>query len=246
MNTIHTIDPTNPFAELLCSCMSKNIRLEFGRLNVLIGENGSGKTALLKALEYTTPEFSAAKYKTNADNIDGWSVQEFFSRNSELFERVAHFYEEVMGHELKRLTTYTLGGRPVIRWSGGERQVIEVLSLVLSNYKINNVLHTSLGIDDYANRLNPKLAARLTHRLYTCALENDKQLVLTTHNAGVLDGLDLNDDDQRLFVVERTVDGGTTVSRVERQSESANKPIKAPPLSEAWMRGYLGGLPNHF
>jgi hypothetical protein len=56
--------------------------------------------------------------------------------------------------------------------------------------------------------------------------------------------LPLGDDEQRLFVTERGKDGATRVRRV-----AAPVPLEgdAPvPLSEAFVRGYLGGLPKNF
>lgn len=227
MNTIHTI---NPFPDWDNCCIRDDTKLELGRLNVLIGENGSGKTAILKALEYAAPEFSNRKFI-----IDSL----FFDRNPELIDKVAPHYEAVMGYKLPRLKPSQLFIRLL---SGGQRQVIEVLTFMLSNNKINNHLHTSLGIDDYANRLDPRLAALLTHRLYACAVENDKQLVLTTHNPGVLDGLDLNNDDVRLFVARRSLgDGKTTLTRIEAR-KPRNPHTEPIALGEAWMRGYIGGL----
>ena len=67
-----------------------------------------------------------------------------------------------------------------------------------------------------------------------------KQVVITTHNPAMLDGLDLTDDAQRLFVCERDLDGATTVRRVT----APKRPGVA--LSEALLRGYLGGLPGNF
>jgi hypothetical protein len=60
----------------------------------------------------------------------------------------------------------------------------------------------------------------------------------------VLDGLDLTDDEQRLVVVSRTQTGATRVRRVR-----APEPIESAPslsLSEAFLRGFLGGLPDNF
>ncbi len=56
------------------------------------------------------------------------------------------------------------------------------------------------------------------------------------------DGLNLNDDEQRLFVVSRNDEGKTQVRRIKLKPGS-DKNLK---LSEMWMRGYLGGLPNNF
>jgi len=100
------------------------------------------------------------------------------------------------------------------------------------------------AIDNIDNALNPKLCAKLIQELVKIAKENDKQVLLTTHNPAILDGLDLNDDEQRLFTVYRNVDGTTTARRVK-----APKQINGAAqvrLSEAFIRGYLGGLPNNF
>jgi len=101
-----------------------------------------------------------------------------------------------------------------------------------------------LAIDNIDASLNPKLCSALTTELVALAKRHDKQAILTTHNPAVLDGLDLKDDEQRLFVVYRDRRGATKVRRVEPP-----KPLEgAPPikLSEAFMRGYIGGLPKNF
>jgi hypothetical protein len=59
-----------------------------------------------------------------------------------------------------------------------------------------------------------------------------------------LDGLDLSDDEQRLFVIYRNVDGHTKARRI-----SAPEPLEDDDpvqLSEAFINGYLGGLPKNF
>ncbi len=69
-------------------------------------------------------------------------------------------------------------------------------------------------------------------------------MIVTTHNPAILDGLDLEDDDQRLLVVSRRSDGSTRVRRVNAPKPVADEPSLR--LSEAFVRGYLGGLPKHF
>lgn len=73
---------------------------------------------------------------------------------------------------------------------------------------------------------------------------NNKQVLLTTHNPAVLDGLDLDDDDQRLIIVSRDFDGQTEVRRVKKPKHVEGAPLLR--LSEAFMRGSLGGLPKGF
>ena len=70
------------------------------------------------------------------------------------------------------------------------------------------------AIDNIENALNPKLCTRLIQELVELAKKYDKQVIFTTHNPAVLDGLDLSDDEQRLFVIYRNVDGHTKARRI--------------------------------
>ncbi|MCA9709074.1 MAG: ATP-binding protein, partial [Myxococcales bacterium] len=100
------------------------------------------------------------------------------------------------------------------------------------------------AIDNIDASLNPRLCARLMHDVVELAKQQDRQVVVTTHNPAVLDGLDLTDDEQRLVVVSRTPTGATRARRVR-----APEPIEGEPplrLSEAFIRGFLGGLPGNF
>jgi predicted ATPase len=100
------------------------------------------------------------------------------------------------------------------------------------------------AIDNIDTSLNPKMCIALVQQLVALAKENDKQVILTTHNPAVLDGLDLNDDEQRLLVVERNKAGHTRVRRVEAPKlTNGQTPVS---LSEAFTRGYIGGLPKNF
>jgi len=56
-----------------------------------------------------------------------------------------------------------------------------------------------------------------------------------------LDGLNLEDDDVRLFAVERNSQGHTTVRRIEVSPE-LRKQNKEYPLSRLWAMGNLGAL----
>lgn len=100
------------------------------------------------------------------------------------------------------------------------------------------------GIDNLETCLNPRLCRVLTKELAALAKARDKQAIVTTHNPAVLDGLNLHDDDQRLFVVSRDDDGHTVVKRIalKPQPEAGARFM----LSELWMRGHLGGIPKQF
>ena len=96
------------------------------------------------------------------------------------------------------------------------------------------------AIENIDASFNPKLCREVIRRLIILAKKHNKQIIATTHNPAVLDGFDLNDEDVALSVVRRTVDGYTKTNRVSLKNELDI------PLSEAWMRGYIGGLPDNF
>ncbi len=100
------------------------------------------------------------------------------------------------------------------------------------------------AIDNIDSSLNPKLCSELLRRLVLLAKKYDKQVILTTHSPAILDGLDLHDEEQRLFVVHRNSQGHTKVRRITPPQPLGNEPpVK---LSEAFLRGILGGLPQNF
>ena len=100
------------------------------------------------------------------------------------------------------------------------------------------------AIDNIDNALNPKLCRELISRLCILTKQKSKQVILSTHNPAILDGLDLKDDAQRLFVIYRNANGHTKVKRVKPPKTIDG--IETVRLSEAFIRGYIGGLPKNF
>lgn len=104
------------------------------------------------------------------------------------------------------------------------------------------------AIDNIDASLNPKMCKVLIEILIEFSKKYDKQVFVTTHNPAILDGLNLYDDEQALFVVSRNSDGHTKLKRLNR--DNLPKEIidskEALRLSEAFIRGYLGGLPRNF
>ncbi len=98
------------------------------------------------------------------------------------------------------------------------------------------------AVDNIEASFNPKLCAKLINMLVELSKKNEKQVLMTTHNPATLDGLDLNDPEQRLFVVRRNIDGHTIATRITEKPKIST-PMK---LSEMWTKGLLGGLPNNF
>lgn len=100
------------------------------------------------------------------------------------------------------------------------------------------------AIDNIDNALNPKLCQELIKQLTQLTTDCNKQCILSTHNPAILDGLNLADDTQRLFTIYRNADGHTIAKRIlPKPTPIGIEPVR---LSEAYMRGYLGGLPKNF
>lgn len=96
------------------------------------------------------------------------------------------------------------------------------------------------AIENIDTAFNPKLCREVTRRLIELARKHNKQIIATTHNPAVLDGMDLYEDDVRLHVVRRSIDGYTKTNRVTLKGDMTM------PLSEAWQKGFIGGLPDNF
>ncbi len=103
-----------------------------------------------------------------------------------------------------------------------------------------------LAIDNFDQSMHPLLARELTRLFCAQVLQSRsrRQVLLTTHNPQVLNGLDLRDERIRLFTVDR------------RQGMTQIKPLRITPellqsleqehvtLSELWVMGRLGGVPE--
>lgn len=101
------------------------------------------------------------------------------------------------------------------------------------------------AIDNIETALNPALCRALMVELIKLAKKNDKQVLITTHNPAILDGLNLHDDEVRLFTVSRNLKGHTKVKRIEIKPDVELNGHRLK-LSELWMRGHLGAIPHHF
>ena len=101
------------------------------------------------------------------------------------------------------------------------------------------------AIDNIDSALNPGLCRDLIEVLIKLAKKNNKQVLITTHNPAILDGINLHDDEQRIFTVSRNFKGHTKVKRlqIKPDKEVGGHRLK---LSELWMRNYLGAIPQHY
>ncbi|MBK8802065.1 MAG: AAA family ATPase [Fibrobacteres bacterium] len=107
------------------------------------------------------------------------------------------------------------------------------------------------AIDNLDQALNPRLVTRLTSQLMPWLERSDaflgsgakRQILFTSHNPAVLDGLDLTNPEIRLFAVDRNSEGHTSVKRLEMTPELTARRGEYP-LSRLWMMGHLGAVPN--
>jgi predicted ATPase len=103
-----------------------------------------------------------------------------------------------------------------------------------------------IGVDNFDHALNPRLAKALTSKICEWTLgRKDRQFLLTSHNPLVLDGLPLQNDEVRLFTVERSSKGKTIVKRVRVDRKLIDQAQKGIPLSQQWVMGTFGGIPGN-
>ncbi|WP_139683616.1 AAA family ATPase [Vibrio tasmaniensis] len=111
---------------------------------------------------------------------------------------------------------------------------------------VSNETPKIFAVDNIDASLNPKMCTKIIKDIALLTKKYDKQVFLTTHNPAILDGLDLNDPEQKLFVVSRTRSGSTRVKEITIDSKPRSSSDEDLKLSEAMLRGYLGGLPKGF
>jgi hypothetical protein len=114
----------------------------------------------------------------------------------------------------------------------------------------------TFAVDNFDHALHPRLAAALIRLVCEGILDQgDRQMLLTTHNPLVLDGLDLRNDEIRLFAVERFVQGSksaeeahplgsTIVRRIKPTAEMIEAAEQGLSLSRLWVTGRLGAIPR--
>lgn len=103
------------------------------------------------------------------------------------------------------------------------------------------------AVENIDKSLNPRLCQVLIKKLAEKAKKHKKQVFLSTHNPAVLDGIDLLDPEETIFVVERKHTGETKLRELtEKNIPKPRKEGEKIHLSEAFLRGYLGGIPSNF
>ena len=124
--------------------------------------------------------------------------------------------------------------------SEGALHVLFMLALV-----IHERAPRVFAVDNFDQALHPRLARALTRLLSDqVARDGTRQVLATTHNPLVLDGLDLTNPAIRLFAVDRNREGATQVRRVEINPDLLAQAEQGLSLSRLWVMGRLGGVPK--
>ena len=148
---------------------------------------------------------------------------------------IIRFTDRWMGRDRNQLSAY----------DASEGALYVLFALVLALHPHSPRL---FAIENLDQNMHPRLA-RATVRLF-CELmlkaEPERQVLLTIHNPLVLDSLNLRDDRIRLFTVERDVEGTMWVDRVPVSDEMLRVIENGLSLSNLWVMGRLGGVPDLF
>jgi len=140
--------------------------------------------------------------------------------------------------------TWMREGRNVLSgYDASEGALYVLFTLVLA---VHPEAPRLLAIDNFDQTMHPLLARALT-KLFceqVLASKNRRQVLLTTHNPLVLDGLSLRDERIRLFTVDRR-EGMTRIKPI-RVTEPLLQDLEQEnvTLSELWVMGRLGGVPK--
>lgn len=188
---------------------------------VPIGIYGEGLFKLIKSMDKAELE----ELKVNLDMID-WFEDFSISDDLHTNEKKIHLKDRYIDDQISFFDQRSA--------NEGFLFLLFYLSILISKHTPN-----FFGIDNIDNALNPKLCKDLLGSFVKLSHKNDKQVILTTHNPAILDGMDLNDKDQRLFVVYRNIKGITKIKRIDNKSFNTKGNVR---LSEAFARGYIGGL----
>ena len=148
-------------------------------------------------------------------------------------EKVLRFRDRFMREDRNVLSGY----------DASEGALYALFLAVISGHKASPQL---CAVDNADHGLNPRLARSLIERLCQWYLEADerRQILLTTHNPLILDGLPLQDEQVRLFTVSRTNSGRTAIRRVVVDEKLLERADQGWTLSRLWVMGHLGGVPD--
>lgn len=193
-----------------------------------LGINGEGLLKLLKVINNTNPE--QITIITDALQLFGWYKSIEIPSNINQHD-----------NKIKIIDRYIT--KPFDQRSANEGFLFVLFYITLM---VSDNTPKIFAIDNIDASLNPKLCTKLIEIIAQLAEKFDKQVFLTTHNPAILDGLNLADDNQKLFVISRKKTGSTAAKEMTADNLSVSSTDKPIRLSEAFLRGDLGALPKNF
>jgi predicted ATPase len=140
---------------------------------------------------------------------------------------------------------FMANGRNVL--SGYDASEGALYVLFLAVLAVHPQAPSLMAIDNADHGLNPRLAQRLMKAFADWILADSKgerQIIITSHNPAVLDGLPLQNDAIRLFTVDRDNVGRSVVNRVVVDEKMLEMAQKGWTLSRLWTNKLIGGMPN--
>lgn len=199
-----------------------------------LGINGEGLDVLLNQL----PKEEILQIKESASECIAW-IEDIFFDNEEVYK--------MQGYKLGRSKSnlyfrdkFMQKKNNLFSAENANEGALELLFYL--TLFISKKTPSFFAIDNIENGLNPRLCRFLMKKITELAVKNNKQVLITTHNPAVLDGLNLNDPTQKLYVVSRN-DEGKTQAKLIQVKPQTETPMR---LSEMWMRGLIGGIPENF
>lgn len=198
-----------------------------------IGLNGGGLAGALRDLRQRSPDDAEAVERMVLEHVD-WAGD----------LKVASA-EGPTGRALLLRDRAMRDGRNWLSAADASEGSLYVLFLLLLLHHPN--APQFCAVDNIDSALHPNLARALVGRVQSLLVGSlaGRQLIVTTHNPLVLDALDLAGDRTRLFVVSRQKGTGfTTVRRVMHSDALERARNKGRTLSQLWVEGVLGGVPD--
>ena len=197
-----------------------------------LGLNGEGLDVLLNNI----PKEEIMQIKESAKEYISW-IEDIFFDSEEIYK--------MQGYKLGRSKSnlyfrdkFMQKKNNLFSAENANEGALELLTLFISRKTPD-----FFAIDNIENGLNPRLCRFLMKKICELAVKNGKQVLITTHNPAILDGLNLNDSSQRLYVVTRNDEGKTQVKRIQTKEQTGEQRMM---LSEMWMKGLIGGVPYNF
>jgi energy-coupling factor transporter ATP-binding protein EcfA2 len=145
---------------------------------------------------------------------------------------------------IKFTDRYMKSGRNILSGYDASEGALFVLFLAIIAAHPNSP--SFCAVDNADHGLNPGLATALIKYFSEWVLQSkdDRQILITSHNPAVLDGLLLQDKRVKLFTLDRDNKGKTIIKQVIIDDKIIDMAQKGWTLSRLWTNKLIGGMPN--